>query len=85
MAALSAQRIREHIAALEAFKTAYEEYLVAGPSGPEELRRVVLRKIPAAQAALDVLGGGLVVATSTGPPSPPPTPPAPPTPMSAAR
>lgn len=55
------QAVQQHIEALQAFKRAYEAYLEGGYGGPAELRREVIRTIPAAQEAIDEVGGGLVI------------------------
>jgi hypothetical protein len=61
MAQLTSAQAREYVRALEAFKTAYLAYLTAGPNGPAEVRRNVIKTIPAAEVALNQVGGGLVV------------------------
>jgi hypothetical protein len=58
---LTADQAREHIAALQKFRTAYEAYLRADPSRAYELRRAVQRAMPSAQEAIDATGGGTVV------------------------
>ena len=53
-------RIEEHVQALETFRDAYIAYLQSEDEGGEQ-RIEVVRATPAAQAALDTVGGGLMV------------------------
>jgi len=61
MASAPVRDIEQHIEALREFKRKYAAYLGGGHGGPAELRREVIRTIPAAQEAIDQVGGGLVV------------------------
>jgi len=61
MTTATADELREHIEALRAFRAAYVAYLEGGPDGGRDLRQAVIKAIPAAQDAMNTMGGGLAV------------------------
>jgi hypothetical protein len=56
--AATAKELENHVENLKEFRGVYLAYLSEGGS---DRRNKVLRAIPAAQEALDLLGGGIVV------------------------
>jgi hypothetical protein len=57
----SPKTLRAHIASLEVFRAAYENYLSSGP-GDEQAKAAVIRTVPAAQRAFDSADLNLTVA-----------------------